>query len=282
LRYNYQTVQPGDDVTQVRPENRKYAQPRSDYIHPLYGLDGQTLTKDWSVDHPHHRGIYWAWPEVTYRGELGDLHALQRVFARPTGRCGLQSGPLFAEVDAENVWLWEDRQPIVTERAIIRVYRASPEGRCIDLELRFQALGEDVAIARRGTDEYGGLNLRLAAVQKQEITFHTDPAGCAKRQAWGDLSGLFDSNGTAAGLTVLQNPANFDYPGDWVQFPELNWFQPTFPAAGSRYVLKKDQPLVVQFRLWVHRGGKPGEQLLADRWNAYSLAVGAPKRAAND
>jgi len=59
LRYNYATIEPGDFVTNVAPASRIYAQARSDYIHPLFGLDGETLTKDWSVDHPHHRGIYW-------------------------------------------------------------------------------------------------------------------------------------------------------------------------------------------------------------------------------
>ena len=63
-----------------------YAVPRSNYIHPVYGLSGEMLTRDWSKDHPHHRGIYWAWPEVEFGKKLGDLHALQIVFARPTGK----------------------------------------------------------------------------------------------------------------------------------------------------------------------------------------------------
>jgi hypothetical protein len=42
-----------------------WAIPRSDYIHPLYGLNGEMLTNDWpDADHPHHRGIFWAWLEV--------------------------------------------------------------------------------------------------------------------------------------------------------------------------------------------------------------------------
>ena len=38
--------------------------PRAGYIHPLYGLDGQTLTEDFPIDHRHHRGIFWAWHQV--------------------------------------------------------------------------------------------------------------------------------------------------------------------------------------------------------------------------
>jgi len=268
LGYNYQTNEPGELLAKIQPGNLKYARPRSDYIHPLCGLDGEVLTKDWSVDHPHHRGIYWAWPEVDYRGERGDLHALQRVFARPSGTCAGQSGPVIAQIDAENLWLWEDREPIVRERAVIRAWRADADGRFVDLEFRFTALKENVAVARRETKLYGGLNLRMAAVKDQQIALHTDPPGADPRRAWADLSGTFAGGERAAGLTVLQNPANPDFPGDWVKYPELNWFQPTFPAAGTRYVLKKDQPLVLRYRLWIHRG-TAAEPILADLWSAY-------------
>ena len=86
-------------LNEVAPANRIYARARSDYIHPLYGLNGEVLTRDWPVDHPHHRGIYWAWPEVDYGTNRGDLHALQKVFARPTGRVRLANGRRFAEVE---------------------------------------------------------------------------------------------------------------------------------------------------------------------------------------
>jgi len=58
LRYNYATIQPGQFLDKISPGNRIYAIARSNYIHPLYGPFGEELTKDWSIDHPHHRGIY--------------------------------------------------------------------------------------------------------------------------------------------------------------------------------------------------------------------------------
>jgi hypothetical protein len=132
LQYNYQTIEPGEFLTQIQVGNLKYAKPRSDYIHPLYGLDGEVLTKDWPVDHPHHRGIYWAWPEVDNGAERGDLHALQRIFARPTGKCVSRDGETSAQIEANNIWKWEDKEPIVNERAIITVYRLNEQGRSID------------------------------------------------------------------------------------------------------------------------------------------------------
>ena len=284
LRYNYRIIEPGDLLNRVHPDNCKYARARSDYIHPLYGPSGEELTRDWSVDHPHHRGIYWAWPEVDYHGERGDLHALQRVFARPTGRCLLQSGEAFAQIDAENDWLWDDHDPIVRERAIIRAFKAGGGGRCLDLEFHLTALGDDVAIARRGTDQYGGLNIRLAAVQNQQITTHTAAFEYNPKMAWATLRGVFAAGKPEVALTILQHPDNPDYPGDWIKFPELNWLQPTFPASGRRYVLKQGQPLVLRYRIWIH-GTFPNSlnpQLInsqtrspdpsADEWRAYKAA----------
>ncbi len=266
LRYNYQAIAPGDLLAKIKEANRKYARPRSDYIHPLYGLKGEELTLDWPVDHPHHRGIYWAWPEVDYRGERGDLHALQRVFARPTDACRTQDGPDSARIEAENLWRWEDQEPIVRELAVIRAWRSTPTGRFIDLEFHFTALKEEVALARRETNLYGGLNIRLAPVKQQEIRFFNDPPGTTPRRAWGDVSGVF-SAAAVTGLAVFQMPSNPDYPGDWVPYPELNWLQPTFPAAGTRYVLKPDQPLTLTFRLWIHPG-RVSEARLAELWTA--------------
>ena len=275
LRYNYQTVEPGEVLDKVAPGNLIYARPRSDYIHPLYGLDGEMLTRDWSLDHPHHRGIYWAWPEVDFGTNRGDLHALQKVFARPTGKVRLQGGPVFAQIEAENLWLWENRDPIVREQAIIRAYRTAGQGRVVDLAFRFVALKDGITVARRGTAHYGGLNVRMATPASQAISVHTDLSNAVPRRAWSDLSGLFNGAAAASGLTVLQYQRNPDYPGDWQQYPDLSWCQPTFPAAGTRYPLRRDQPLVLRYRLFIHAGAKPDDDRAAKLWDTFQ-ATAAP------
>jgi hypothetical protein len=277
LRYNYSTVEP-NEPSEFSAENLKYARPRSDYIHPLYGFDGEELTYDWSVDHPHHRGIYWAWPEVQLGEKMGDLHALQRVFARPSGDPKLTSGKDFGQIEAENLWLWEDRTPIVREIAIIRAYRNKEHGRCVDLWFQFTALADEVTVARRDTDKYGGLNVRLARVKDQVIAFHTDAEGSNPRMAWAELSGIFEGGTSLTGLSILQNEANPDYPGDWIEYPDLNWFQPTFPASQTRFALKTGEPLVLQYRLWIHRG-RATEKSHAEGWRNYQ---GAPSLRASD
>ena len=271
LQYNYLTQQPPEGfVASVAPGNRRYARARSNYIHPLYGPHGEVLTHDWSQDHPHHRGIYWAWPEVDWRGQRGDLHALQRVFARPTGNITLQNGDTCARIEAESRWIWEDETPIVREVATFCVHRSGDHGRYIDLVFRFEALDDDVALARRGTEHYGGLNIRLSPIKDMQLIHHADPAQARPRRAWSDSVGIREGGTEPVGFAVLEKASNPDYPGDWIEYAYLPWFQPTFPAGGTRYVLQKGKPLVLQYRLWIRAGGKATDTEYARHWDIFN------------
>ena len=218
LQYNYSTVYEKDAVDTMPANKYKreandtfmanpsiYAVPRSNYIHPVYGPSGELLTRDWSKDHPHHRGIYWAWPEVEFGNKRGDLHALQIVFARPTGKIKLENGTDYAQVEAENIWMWGDSLPVVSEVALIRAYNKTEHGRIIDLAFRFTALRDSITIARRETKLYGGFNIRMQTPKFQEISFHSDSSVNKPVRAWSDLSGLFAGSETKSGLLVLQH-----------------------------------------------------------------------------
>ena len=303
LQYNYQTVyekdvvHPGskkdkelifsnmsgvyyEEYLKAHPELEKndtttssiYSVPRSDYIHPLYGLEGEMLTNDWpDGGHPHHRGIFWAWPEVKYGDQLGDIYALQRVFARPTGNVKYTNGPVYAEVDAENLWMWEEKEAIVRENAVIRVYRSTPEGRIIDLTIKLLALKDSVTLATRFTNSYGGLNIRMQTPEVQDISYFTDEADSLPLRAWSDFNGIFEGNKSKSGLMVLQHRENPEYPGAWRDYPDLAWVQPTFPTPETRYLLSKNEPLVLRYRLIIHSGGKLTKDAFMKSWDAYHV-----------
>lgn len=249
--------------------NLVYAVPRSDYVHPLYGLDGEMLTKDWPADGEfHHRGIFWAWPEVEVGSERGDLYALQRIFSRPTGNIKTVSGPVFAQVTAENLWKWGDSTPVVREQVDIRAYRQAGSARIIDFAIELTALKDSVTLATRLTNSYGGFCVRMQTPREQNIAFYTDTTGRPVR-AWSDLSGMFQSNPSKSGLMILQNKDNPEYPGAWAHYENLSWVQPTFPTPDTRYPLKKGDPLILRYRLIIHKGGEPDKSLAQKRWDVY-------------
>lgn len=252
----------------------KYAVARSDYVHPLYGPGGEVLTTDYSPDHPHHRGLYWAWPEVTWRGETRDLHALQGVFARPVRMVRQEVADGRAVLEAENNWMWGDAEPIVNERATILVALQKDGRRAIDFELRFTALVDGVTLARRGRTHYGGFNCRLSARTDQVILTHSD-TNRAPAEAWACLTGVPPLGKSPVSVALLQDPANPGYPGDWVQYPNLNWLQPTFPTSGTAFALRRGQPLTLRFRVVV-AAGAINDATLRGFWSDY--AADAPAR----
>jgi hypothetical protein len=265
LQYNYKTIPlPDGYLEKIAQQSRKNAVPRSNYIHPLYDLDSEPITNDWANDHPHHRGIYWAWPEVGYKNEFGDLHGLKKVFARPTDKIEtvIENGQI--NLVAENVWKWLDKEPIVREQATITVFPLDKNERKINLNFRFESLVDEVTLARRTTREYGGLNTRMLPLKDFKIgSFYGNENDSNEKRnettipkqeqpAWVYYSWKNPKPDGYTELTIFEKTTNPDYPGDLIQYPALNWFQPAFPKKGTRYTLKKDKPLILRYQLWLH------------------------------
>jgi hypothetical protein len=265
LQYNYKTLPlPDGYLESVSQGNRKYAVPRSNYIHPLYDLDGEPITKDWCNNYPHHRGIYWAPPEVGYKNEFGDLHALQKIFARPTDKIETVMENEKLKLVAENIWKWEDKEPIVREQRTITIFPLDKNGRKINLDFQFEALVDAVTLARRSTRHYGGLNTRMLPLNEFKIgSFYGNEKDSNEQRnevtipkqeqpAWVYGSWKNPKSDGYTELTIFEKATNPDYPGDLIQVLDNNWFQPAFPKKGTRYTLKKGEPLLLRYQLWLH------------------------------
>ena len=269
MQYNYATVPLPEGYLESLSHGQEYAVPRSNYIHPLFGLNGEPITRDWADDHAHHRGIYWAWPEVGYKNQFGDLHALQHVFARPTGKIEVAEKKEKMTLRAENLWMWEDKEPIVHETALFTVHPFGEKGRLIDLEFRFKGLVDEVTLARRVMAHYGGLNTRMQPLPEQQSGFFpTKGEEAPDKPAWTYSTWKDATSGKTMELTVFEKTCNPDYPGEYIAFPEINWFQPTFPKSGTRYSLKKDETLTLHYRLWLHEA-KYDDAEKQESWKDY-------------
>jgi hypothetical protein len=255
LQYNHKIVPLPEGYSEKIKGNaylEKYAVPRSDYIHPFYDLDGEPITKDYSLDHAHHRGIYWAWPEVGYKGELGDLHALQKVFARPKGNTGCTAEGGKAFFVAENVWMWNDKEPIADEKVTVTVFKKTAEGRKINLVVEITPLVDGVTLARRGMKGYGGLNLRFLNLPDWKAGAFVSPEKPETNPAWTWGSWKNPKSEGNTELTLFEKASNPNYPGEFIEFKNLNWFQPAFPKSGTRYPLVKGEALTLRFQFWLH------------------------------
>ena len=153
---------------QHKSMNGKYL--RANYIHPLYGLDGEILTEDFPADHPHHRGIFWAWHQVLLGDKkLGDHWATQNFFWDVYDAKILNVDPTSRALQVHVLWkspLWTDadgkKKAFVKETTTIRVHSAQNNIRKIDFEIRLLALADGMRLG--GSEDakgYGGFTTRI-------------------------------------------------------------------------------------------------------------------------
>lgn len=232
---------------------------RSNYVHPVFGLDGEILTEDFPEDHPHHRGIFWTWPEVTYGDREVDPWALRgarQLFRRWVER---EIKADHATVSFESGWrLDEGWDPFVTEHITITVRPASETGRSIDFRLRFQNVSEEkVTLRGRGETGYGGFNIRPDGSRPgNRITTavgELEDDALEVESGWADYSSQVSDDGTYAGLAIFQHPEN---PG----FPHSGWILRHYGFLGAswpqyeRLELEPGDSFDLAYRVFIHRG----------------------------
>jgi hypothetical protein len=179
---------------------------------------------------------------------------LQKVFARPTDKIETFTKNGQLKLVAENVWKWQDEEAIVREQTIITVLPLNNNGRKINLDFHFESLVDEVTLARRGTQYYGGLNIRMLPLKEFEIgSFDRNEKQIPKQEqpAWVYASWKNPQSDGYTELTLFEKITNPDYPGDLIQYSDINWFQPAFPKKGTRFILKKGKPLALGFQLWL-------------------------------
>ncbi len=267
LRYNHGNVPVPEGTHPHFAPGESYE--RGDYIHPLFGPNGEALTADYPKDHPHHRGVWWSWPVTRWKDQVADIWAVAGVWARPAGLPRIESGPVFAAIEADNVWKFGKQEtPIVREKVLIRAFRQTEGARFVDVRVQLTALVDEVAIGGRPKRGYGGFSLRAAPCEERRITLHLDPEDAKPRRAWIDYSGVFPGGEGTSGVALLEHVSNLDYPNPLHEYPGCNCVMPAYPAA-REVKLPRGQPLVLNHRLWIHPGG-PDEAELSDVWSSYA------------
>jgi hypothetical protein len=158
--------------------------------------------------------------------------------------------------------LWLDAagkpKPFVREQTTIRVYRAAANKRCIDFEIRLLALEAEVKIGGSEDEKgYGGFSPRLrlpADVRFLGERGELEPqAGALRAGPWVDVSGSYGAGGATSGVTMLAHPSLPTFPPAWVLRRERSMQNAVFPGR-QPVLLPTDKPLVLRYRLVVHRG----------------------------
>jgi hypothetical protein len=243
------------------PEGVPAARPRSAYIHPLYGLDGEILTDDAPADHLHHRGLFWAWPHVTVDGQHYDMwlqKGIEQKFERWLLR---ESGPDCAVLGVENGWIIGTKK-VMREQLTLRVHRATILGRAIDLDLMWTPLDQPVTLGGAEGKSYGGLTCRFAPGEETLITVPSGPTEddlYMARLPWADLTRLLQRRREPSGAAILVHPTHPDYPPTWLT-RHYGALCVGWPGVRPQ-ALEAGKPVECRFRVWIHRGRIDVDQL---------------------
>ncbi|MEM8736730.1 MAG: DUF6807 family protein [Planctomycetota bacterium] len=240
--------------------------PRSHYVHPLYDLEGNSLTEDFPIDHGHHRGVFWTWHQVQVDGKpMGDAW-LCKDFTWNVRRVEVSRQLRSATLNTEVEWTspeYTDHNgkqiAFVRENAKILIHAAEPNFRCIDFDLRFLALTDDIQIG--GSEDakgYGGFSPRIRLEKDFQFTSDTgiiEPTTNAiKAGPWINIANQ------RVGFAMMSYPKNPAPRHQWILRAQGSMQNAAFPGR-ERISLSTESPLRLRYRIVLHRGNLSSESL---------------------
>jgi hypothetical protein len=231
------------------------------YLHPLLSIDGDTLTREFPADHPYHRGIYWAWHQIYIDSlKIGDGWVMDSIYLVVNK---VQTGidHTLARLSTDVEWkspVWQKGRSFVQEQSTIWVHPLQNDIRRIDFEIRLRALVPGVYLG--GSDDekgYGGFCARIKLPPDLSFTSSGGPVIPQNLQVkagpWMDFSGFFGPAGGVSGMAILCYPGTPNYPAPWILRNATSMQNIVFPGR-QRINLPMDKPIVLRYRMIVHRG----------------------------
>ena len=258
---------------------------RGHYVHPLYSLNGTPMTEDMPADHPHHRGIFWAWSQLWLDEKLIGQPWEQKGLIWKVREVNQAINRDSASITCDVVWnspLVNGGKNLVSEKATITVHRAASTYRRIDFRISLLALENGVRIGgSKNTKGYGGFSARIPMPDDMKIMGPDGPvepntSAPSEKSPWVDFSGSFDKSGRS-GMTILCDTKNPGFPHGWTLRRKASCQNPVFPGE-EPHALSMTKPLVLNYSLVLHSAefGMTDLDQINDRYQSDMHALRSP------
>ncbi len=257
---------------QKKPKSINGEFSRNNYIHPLYGLDGSVLTADFPEDHPHHRGVFWAWHQV-YIGDkkLGDSWEC-RDFKWDIKDIEISGSGENLNLLVSTHWQsprWTNpegnQKPFLLENTKISIYPRTDNYRIIQFEIALLALEKNMKIG--GSDDekgYGGFSLRIKLpenVQFSSLKGKVKAKNIAiEAGKWINIFGSFPNKKNGSGIAIFSHSDSDKYKANWILRENESMQNCVYPGRNSVAVSTTD-PTILKYSLLIYEGKMTGPEI---------------------
>lgn len=243
---------------EVKSLDGKYA--RNNYIHPLMSLEGDTLTEDFPSDHPHQRGLYWAWHQIYVdTNYVSDSWALKNFNSKLISIETVKTADS-AVIIANLNWsspIYKNGKPYLAETTTITTHKLKNDIRTINFKIDLMALVPNVSIGGSDNEKgYGGFSLRIKmpdnlkfTSEKGDIIPQNLQINAGKRM---DFSAQFGKKVVVSGITIICNENNPNYPQPWILRAKKSMQNVVFPGK-NRILLSQNKKLELKYSVLIHK-----------------------------
>jgi hypothetical protein len=244
------------------------------YFYPVIGPSGQPVTRlthpHDPVTHSHHLSLWIGHQDVGGSNFWEHRQSAARIVHDRIANFGDGEA---ATLTIHAKWLDAEKKPLLLDERIWTLAPRYGSGEfTLDLELKLTPVAGSITL---GKTHFGMLAVRVAKMMGTEdgggtITNSEGKVNekelMPRRQArWCDYSGQV-SPGEVNGISLFDHPKNPNHP-TYFHVRGDGWMGASLTEAGA-IEIRKEQPLVLRYRFWVHRGGCDPKAVDAewDRW----------------
>ncbi len=240
---------------------REYPRP---FFYPVVGASGESLTRmghPGAPNHDHHRSLWFAHNDL-----------MGHDFWSENTTCRIEQQEWFCYEDGDEEarmavglrWVdGHDPKPLLRHELYVSIIPGKESGEfCLELQSNLIADADGIEFRK---NNFGILGIRVA---KSISTYfgggkltgsdgrEGEPATFGEPNRWVDYSGPVLPAGATEpfmeGLALIDHPTNPQHPARWHTRAD-GWFGPSLSRMDA-VLLQKDQPLIVRYLLYVHRG----------------------------
>lgn len=237
---------------------------RNNFLHPLMLPDGTTITENAPDDHPHHRGVFWAWHQILIDGkQVSDGWELKDFAVRVKGiefkRVKESDGELLTTAFWSSPLYKDGNEAYLEEITTYTFHKQHGNYRIIHFSIRLTSLVDNLELGGSNDEKgYGGFSVRLKmpadAHFRSSTGFVQAENTAVSAGNWIDVSGSMSKNGDApGGILIYADPQNPGNSRSWILRQKDSMQNAVFPGQVP-VKLEKGVPLELNYTLVVYSG----------------------------